>query len=78
MLFLDWMFVELLIQVLIMLLLEINAKEFLIPRTVTFQPTKMWWLSPACMILKEEDWLESSYYSQIRQEKSARAVLSEP
>lgn len=41
MLFLDWMFVELLIQVLIMLLLEINAKEFLIPRSVTFQPTKM-------------------------------------
>lgn len=25
------------------------------------------------MILKVEDWLESSYYSQIRQEKSARA-----
>lgn len=40
MLFLDWMFVELLIQVLIMLLLEINAKEFLIPRNVSFYLTK--------------------------------------
>ena len=38
-----------------------------------FTQPRNWWLSPAYMILKVEDWLESYYYSQVRQEKSARA-----
>lgn len=39
-LFLDWVLVELQILVLIRLLLERNAKEFLIPSNFSFKPTK--------------------------------------
>ena len=59
------------ILVLIMLLLEINAREFLISRNLIFKPSKK--LVAICfVILKAEDWLELSDFGRIRQEKLER------